>query len=509
METITEKSERFDQLLSTSTTSNGTKIPKKGWLQNRKERKMTAEEKRLREERMIVDFALDPGTGNTIIIPLNHDGSLDLGNMFDEPSVIILKSNRQGDESRYERIAAIGNMAKPLINQISDDSWTSGFRTLQPIVDGLIQHDVETAAMWKMCLDKVCEKMGLNPKAKRNLIITVPLGLTPLQEKTVSDVAMMAGANEVEIVSQVFCAVLGGGLYDPNTIEPTFGIDIGHGTSQLLLFTGSGTLKVEAVQNAGGGYYTEALQTYLLKTYGFQLDPLRAEKVKIQIGAAMLKEGEEDIGMTVPAIDKKTGKGGNIFIRRSDTVEAFRFLNEELVLNIREVCNKAPNGLVADFSDEEKPCSFFLGGGGTLLHNLDEYLRLELNYRVLRVHDPLHAIAIGAAKIMANSNLRPFHARKPFEWPTETDPCPFYVLRKSAGFKRVKTRMERRGSRWAFWRRDPIPVRIATNPTDIANVISKHGKAYLERIGEYTRGNFWEIVFPKQEVAAGIVQNRT
>ena len=78
-----------------------------------------------------------------------------------------------------------------------------------------------------------------------------------------------------------------------------------------------------------------------------------------------------------------------------DTVDA-------IVDNVRAVFNRLPPQIMGDVADE----GIYLTGGVSMILNLDEYFRQELNVRIVHVPDPAYGTIRGIVGVMNDSALR-------------------------------------------------------------------------------------------------------
>jgi len=322
------------------------------------------------------DLAVDLGTSNTLIYVKGK------GIVLNEPSVVALKR----DETGFDKVLTVGKEAKMMLGRTPDR-----IETVRPMKDGVIADFEVTQEMLRQFIRKVHRRQTL---IRPRIIISVPIGITPVESKAIYECAKSAGASEVFLIEEPMAAAIGAGL---PTTEPTGNmvVDIGGGTTEVAVISLGGIVYSKSVRVAGDKI-DEAIVQYINRNYNFLIGLSTAEMIKMTIGNAY--PGEEVETMDVKGRDLVTGTPKILTI---DSNEAREMISEELntiVQAVRSALEQMPPELSADILDR----GIVLTGGGSLLKNLDALLREETKVPVAVSENPLFTVALGAGKALEN-----------------------------------------------------------------------------------------------------------
>jgi rod shape-determining protein MreB len=320
------------------------------------------------------DLAIDLGTANTLIAMKGK------GVVLNEPSIVAFDRNTK-------KIVAIGNEAREMLGRTHQE-----MRTIRPMRDGVIA-DFEIA---EGMLREFIKKINAGWLPSRRIVISVPSGVTEVEKRAVRDSAEHAGAKEVHLISEPMSAAIGIGL-DVDAPVGNMIVDIGGGTTEIAVIALSGTVTVESIRIAGDEMNSSIIQ-FFKKNHNLLIGERTAEMIKCEVGSAMpLKE---EITIEVKGRDLINGIPKTT---ETTSVEIREALNEpvhQIVDAVKLTLERTPPELAADILDR----GIMLSGGGALLKNLDERIRLETSLPVHVAEDPLTAVVRGAQKVLENLN---------------------------------------------------------------------------------------------------------
>ncbi|MCK4726893.1 MAG: rod shape-determining protein, partial [Anaerolineales bacterium] len=154
-----------------------------------------------------------------------------------------------------------------------------------------------------------------------------------------------------------------------------------------------GVVAAETMRS-GGMALDEAIQTYVRKKYGLIIGQLTAERVKIQVGAAVPQS--EEISIEIQGQDQVSGLPRPASLTTGEVVEAIEDPLSDIVETARRVLEKTPPELVSDIIDR----GVALTGGGALLRGMDKLLTKELGIPAYLVDNPTTVVAEGAAQAL-------------------------------------------------------------------------------------------------------------
>jgi rod shape-determining protein MreB and related proteins len=323
------------------------------------------------------DVAIDLGTSNTLVYLKGK------GIVLDEPSVVALLRK---DETGGSRVLAVGKEAKMMLGRAPEK-----IDVIRPMKDGVIADFEVTQEMLRQFIKKVYRRKIL---FRPRIIVSIPVGITPVEKKAILECAKSAGASEVYLIQEPVAAAIGAGL--PIT-EPTGNmvVDIGGGTTEVAVISLGGIVYSKSVRVAGDKM-DEAIAQYINRKYNFLIGPGTAETIKMTIGNAC---GGEDLGSI--AVKGRDLVGGIPKILNIKAQEVREMISEEvnaIVQAVRSGLEQMPPELSADILDR----GIMLTGGGALLKNLDVLLRTEMRVPITIAENPLLTVALGAGKALDN-----------------------------------------------------------------------------------------------------------
>jgi rod shape-determining protein MreB len=329
--------------------------------------------------RFSYDLAIDLGTSNTLIYVKGK------GIVLNEPSVVALRK----DETGFDKVLAVGKEAKMMLGRTPER-----IDAVRPMKDGVIADFEVTQEMLRQFIRKVHHRRTL---IRPRIIISVPIGITPVEKKAIYECAKSAGASEVFLIEEPMAAAIGAGL--PIT-EPTGNmvVDIGGGTTEVAVISLGGIVYSKSVRVAGDKI-DEAIVQYINRNYNFLVGLSTAEVIKMTIGNAY--PGEKVETMDVKGRDLVPGTPKILTIDSDETREMISEELNTILQAVRSALEQMPPELSADILDK----GIVLTGGGSLLKNLDVLLREETKVPITISENPLFTVAMGAGKALDNLSI--------------------------------------------------------------------------------------------------------
>jgi rod shape-determining protein MreB and related proteins len=317
------------------------------------------------------DMAVDLGTANTLVYVRGH------GIVLDEPSVVAL-SVRDGS------VLAVGLEAKRMMGRTP-----AHIQALRPLKDGVIA-DFEVC---EKMLRYFIQKVHRSKFAKPRMVICVPSGITPVEQRAVRDAAEFAGARKpAYIIEEPMAAAIGAGL---PVQEPTGNmvVDIGGGTTEVAVISLGGIVASQSVRVAGDEL-DDAIVNFIKKEYSLALGESTAEQIKIAMGSAWVLS--EEMTAEVRGRDLVSGLPKTITITTSEVREAIEEPVQAIVDAVKATLDKTPPELAADIMEQ----GIMLTGGGALLAGLDLRISNETGMPIHIADNPLHSVAIGTGQAL-------------------------------------------------------------------------------------------------------------
>lgn len=331
------------------------------------------------------EIAIDLGTANTLII---HNDKV----VVDEPSIVAL-------DKRTEKVIAVGKRAMQMHGKVHEN-----IKTIRPLKDGVIADFHAAEQMIREFIKMINPGKKIFTPSLR-MVICIPSGITEVEKRAVRDSAEHAGAKEVYLIHEPMAAAIGIGI----DVEEPMGnmiIDIGGGTSEIAVIALGGIVCDKSIRVAGDEF-TSDIEDYMRRQHNILIGERSAERIKIEVGAALPELDNPPPDIAVHGRDLMTGIPKEIYVSYSEIAHALdKSISkiEEAILNALEM---TPPELSADIYRT----GIYLAGGGALLRGLDKRIQQKTKLPVHLAEDPLRAVARGTGIALKNIDKFPFLIR--------------------------------------------------------------------------------------------------
>ena len=111
------------------------------------------------------------------------------------------------------------------------------------------------------------------------VVVSVPIGITPVEKRAVVEAAEIAGAREVYLIEETMAAALGAEMDSVLSSRGGMIIDIGGGTTGISVISLGGLVLSKSIKTAGDSM-NNAIIDYVKKTYNILIGENMAETVK-------------------------------------------------------------------------------------------------------------------------------------------------------------------------------------------------------------------------------------
>jgi len=303
------------------------------------------------------------------------------GVVYQEPSVVAM-------DTESEKILAIGKEAKEMLGRTP-----GSIKAIQPMKDGVIADYDIVEQMLRLYIKKVCGRWELfHPY----LMICTPTGGTSIEKRAIINAGIRAGAKRVFLIEEPKAAAIGANL-DITKPEGSMIIDVGGGTSDAAVLCLGDIVTGKSIR-VGGNKMDEVIIRHARKQYNIALGEISAELVKQKIGYAISPPDEE---MEISGRDLVTGLPKRIKITAKEICEVLSEPLSLIIDGVRNVLERTPPELAADIINRR----IVLTGGGSLLKNFDQLVKVKTGIPALLAEDPISCVAIGTGKTLKSIKL--------------------------------------------------------------------------------------------------------
>lgn len=324
------------------------------------------------------EIAIDLGTANTLII---HEDKV----VVDEPSIVAI-------DRASGRVIAVGKQAQQMHGKTHEN-----IKTIRPLKDGVIA-DFHAAEHMIRGMIKMINpgKRLFNPSLK--MVICIPSGITEVEKRAVRDSAEHAGAKDVYLIHEPMAAAIGIGI----DVEEPMGnmiIDIGGGTSEIAVIALGGIVCDKSIRVAGDEFNND-IEDYMRRQHNILIGERTAEKIKIEVGAAMAEIDNPPPDIAVHGRDLMTGIPKEIHVSFTEIAHAL----DKSISKIEEAILSALEMTPPELSADIYKTGIYLAGGGSMLRGLDKRISLKTKLPVHVAEDPLRAVARGTGIALKNAD---------------------------------------------------------------------------------------------------------
>ncbi len=314
-------------------------------------------------------IGIDLGTANVLVYVKGR------GIVIQEPSIVAVSI---GDN----KIVAVGEEARTMLGRVPE-----AIEVLHPLRDGVIADYVVTEALLRYFIERIAGRFRL---FRPIVMVSVPVGVTSVEERAVRDAARQASGREAFVVPEPLAAAIGAGL-PIDTPTGSMVVDIGGGTSEAAVVSMYGIV-VSSSARVGGLKFDDAIASYLRRKYNLVIGEQTAEEIKIAVGSALPLE--ETMEIEVRGRDQVAGLPRTIRVTSEEVTEALTEPLASVVGVVKSVLEQTPPELASDIIDR----GMVLTGGGALLRNVDQLLAQQTNVPCYVADNPLACVALGAGR---------------------------------------------------------------------------------------------------------------
>lgn len=321
-------------------------------------------------------LGIDLGTANSIIWEAGK------GVVLNEPTVVAV-----GIEDR--KVLAVGNEAKKMLGKTPEY-----IEVIQPLEDGVVADYEVTEAVLKYFLRQV---MGRNWFVGPEVMMSVPAGVSQVEQRAVLDAVLAAGARKAYLIDKPLAAAIGAKI----PVADSFGnmiVDFGGGATEAAVIALGGVVAHKSVR-IGGNKLDEAISQMIRKKYNLVVGEQTAEMIKIKLGSGIKLKRPETL--EVSGRDAIDGLPKNVELNSDEVYEVTRPILDLMLSSIRDALKITPPELVADIVDR----GIVMTGGVSELRGLNVLVTREIGVSAHVVLEPQLCVVRGLGMAIENLEI--------------------------------------------------------------------------------------------------------
>ena len=321
------------------------------------------------------DLGVDLGTSN---VRIYADGK---GVVVREPAVVAVDKNTG-------RILQVGSEAKNMLGRTPGNVVA-----MYPLKEGVISDHEMTVRLLQTLFRRAAPNTLFNLKPKPRVVICVPSGVTEVEERTVINAAIEAGARRVYLIEEPLAAAMGANL-DIRGPSGHMVVDIGGGTTNIAVLTLNGVARSSSIKVAGNSF-DEAIARYVRRDHGVVIGQSMAEDIKIKIGS--VDHRDEEASIVVRGRDAKSGMPRELTLTSSELFKVLYRPARQIADEVVSVLEDTSPELVSDIAEN----GITLTGGGSQMWGMARLIEGRTGVRCTLADDPDSCVVYGCGKSLA------------------------------------------------------------------------------------------------------------
>jgi len=262
-------------------------------------------------------------------------------------------------------------------------------KTIRPLKDGVIADFDASEKMISMFIKSIpaLKKRMFTPALR--MVVCIPSGITEVEMRAVKESCERVNGKEVYLIHEPMAAAIGIGI-DIMQPKGNMIVDIGGGTTEIAVIALGGIVCDKSVKIAGD-VFTNDIIYYMRTQHNLFVGESTAEKIKIEIGAAIEDLETPPEEYSVQGRDLLTGKPKQVIVSYREIAKALDKSIQRIEDAVMETLSQTPPELAADIYNT----GIYLAGGGSMLRGLDKRISQKTDLPVYIAEDPLRAVVRG------------------------------------------------------------------------------------------------------------------
>jgi rod shape-determining protein MreB len=318
-------------------------------------------------------IGIDLGT-STVLVYVKGEGVV-----VNEPALM-------ATDGKGGRVLAIGRAASQLVGR------GGKARSVRPVRDG---NGVDYGVAGAMLQHLIGRIVGRQRIFRPDVMLSVAPMVTGVERRAVLEATMQAGAKTAYLIDKPMAAAIGAKVAVSST-DGIVVVNLGAGSTDMAVIALGEIVGMESIPT-GGEALNRAIEASIAQTRGAHLMPGDAERLKLEIGSAIIPAHETTVELNSGAESGNTAllvSSTEVQAAMHEPLEAIVAGLQRLLSQVSETPRAAVNrnGLV-------------LSGGGAQLPGMAEFLTARVGIPARVAHDPQSCVAVGTGMALDNMQV--------------------------------------------------------------------------------------------------------
>mgnify|MGYP004461871607 CR=1 FL=1 len=302
------------------------------------------------------DICIDPGS-DFVSVYISGKG------------IVLREASVVAYNKKTREIIAVGDEAAE-----TEGKAPSAIATERPIKGGAITDTELTGEL----ISRLLAKVRTNGLVKPRIMVSVPCGISDVEERALTSAVMKAGARQVLITEAPVAAALGAGC-DVTIARGLMVLDIGGGKTDMAVVSLCRCVEQRLIKTAGNDF-TDAVTAFMQKRHSLNIGKRTAQKLKESICSA---DDSLHAEAEVYGTDTTTHLPRKVKVHSSETAGIFDSCINKTVTLIKDTLDAVPPEILADILED----GILAVGGGAKLPGLIPLLSSLCGIKIFPAED--------------------------------------------------------------------------------------------------------------------------
>jgi rod shape-determining protein MreB len=219
--------------------------------------------------------------------------------------------------------------------------------------------------------------------------------VTGVESRAVLEATMQAGAKTAYLIDKPMAAAIGAKVAVAST-DGIVVVNLGAGSTETAVIVLGEIVAMQSIPT-GGEALDRAIEAFIARNRGAQLQPGDAERLKLEVGSAVAPANETSVELNG---DSEASRAP-LRISSTEVQAAIREPLEAIVAGLQRLLTQVPEARRAAVNRN----GLVLSGGGAQLPGMAEFLTARVGIPARVARDPQSCVAVGTGMALDNMQV--------------------------------------------------------------------------------------------------------